>query len=224
MADIRLDFLSKEVVAAELLSARLARGPVPAGEALRYAIEIGAALHKIHSRGLAHGALSPYCIALATGGARILEGTQSPEEHAAYRAPEQLRGEEPDARSDVFAYGALVYEIACGYRAFPGTGAELNQNILTRPTAPLPARSAISAALDSVIAGCLEKDPARRRQRVQNAVIELKLAGPSPSHSAERTRPCVRLPQSRPQDQRHSRTGHRAATRFPVSVSTGESA
>ena len=57
MSDIRLDFLSKEVVAAELLSARLARGPVPAGEALRYAMEIGAALHKIHSRGLAHGAL-----------------------------------------------------------------------------------------------------------------------------------------------------------------------
>jgi eukaryotic-like serine/threonine-protein kinase len=188
VADIRLDFVSKEVVAAELLSARLARGPVPAGEALRYAIEIGAALHKIHSRGLAHGALSPDCIALADGGARILEGTQSPEEHAAYRAPEQLRGEEPDARSDVFAYGALVYEIACGYRAFPGTGAELNQNILTRPTAPLPARSAISAALDSVIAGCLEKDPARRRQRVQNAVIELKLAGHFPSHAAEAPR------------------------------------
>jgi Tol biopolymer transport system component len=183
VADNRLDFLSKEVVEAELLSGRLARGPVPAADALRYAIEIGAALHKIHSTGLAHGALSPDRIALAAGGARILEGTQSSEDHAPYRAPEQLRGEEPDARSDVFAYGALVYEIACGYRAFPGTGAELNHNILTRPTGSLPARSAISAALDRVIAGCLEKDPARRRQRVQNAVIELKLAGRSPSHT-----------------------------------------
>ncbi len=191
MADIRLDFLSKEVVAAELLSARLARGPVPAAEALRYAIEIGAALHKIHSRGVAHGALSPDCIALAAGGARILEDTQSPEDHAPYRAPEQLRGQEPDARSDVFAYGALIYEIASGYRAFPGTGAELNQNILTRPTGSLPARSAISEALDRVIAGCLEKDPARRRQRVQNAVIELKLAGcsPPPTTAAPRREP-----------------------------------
>ncbi len=161
---------------------------MPAEDALRYAIEIGAALHKIHSQGLPHGALSPCCIALAPGGARILEGTQSPEDHAAYRAPEQLRGEEPDARSDVFAYGALVYEIACGYRAFPGTGAELNQNILTRPTAPLPARSPISAAMDSVIAGCLEKDPAQRRQRVQNAVIELKLAGRSQSQTVEAPR------------------------------------
>jgi len=62
-------------------------------------------LHKIHARGLVHGALSPFCIVLAAGGVRILEGALSPEDHAAYRAPEQLRGEEPDVRSDVFAYG-----------------------------------------------------------------------------------------------------------------------
>ena len=73
----------------------------------------------------------PFCIALAAGGARILEGTPSPEDRAAYRAPEQVRGEEPDVRSDVFAYGALVYEIASGKRAFPGVGAELSQRILT---------------------------------------------------------------------------------------------
>ena len=115
------------------------------------------------------------------GGARILEGTPSPEDRAAYRAPEQLRGEEPDVRSDVFAYGALVYEIASGVRAFPGLGAELEQRILTQPPAPLPSASPISVALEAVIAGCLEKDPALRRQRVQNAVTELKLvAGPLP--------------------------------------------
>ena len=125
----------------------------------------------------------------------------------------------PDARSDVFAYGALVYEIACGYRAFPGTGAELNQNILTRPTAPLPVRSAIYTALDSVIAGCLEKDPAQRRQRVQNAVIELKLATRAPSHSScgsRGTRRCSRLPRSQ-SPRRRLRRGCRAAMQFPAS-------
>ena len=127
MGETRLDFLSKEPVSGELLSARLARGPLPAEVALRYAIEIGAALQHIHSRGLVHGGLSPFCIALAAGGARILEATPSPEDRAAYRAPEQIRGEEPDVRSDVFAYGALVYEIASGKRAFPGAGAELKQ-------------------------------------------------------------------------------------------------
>ena len=159
----------------------MARGPLSIEETLRYAIEIGSALHRIHARGHVHGALSPFCIVLAAGGARILEGTPSPEDRAAYRAPEQLRGEEPDVRSDVFAYGALVYEIASGKRAFPGAGAELDQRILTQPPEPLPSASAISAALEAVIAGCLEKDPALRRQRVQNAVTELKLvAGPLP--------------------------------------------
>jgi Tol biopolymer transport system component len=176
VADTRLDFLTKEAVSGELLSQRLARGPLPAEEALRYAIELGSALHKIHSRGLVHGALCPHSIALEAGGVRILGATASPEDRAAYRAPEQIRGAEADALSDVFAYGALVYEIATGNRAFTGAGAELNQKILSQDPAP-PANPALSPALEDVIAGCLEKDPAQRRQRVQNAVIELKLAG-----------------------------------------------
>jgi Tol biopolymer transport system component len=179
VAEIRLDFLSKEPVSGELLSARLGRGLLPADVALRYAIEIGSALQSIHSRRLVHGALSPLSIALTPGGARILEATASPEDCAAYRAPEQVCGEEADARSDIFAYGALVYEIASGKRAFPGVGAELDHRIRTYPPAPLLAKSAMAAALEGVIAGCLEKDPAQRRQRVQNAVIELKLAGRS---------------------------------------------
>jgi Tol biopolymer transport system component len=177
VADGRLDFLSNEAVSGELLSERLARGPVPREDALRYAIEIGSALGKVHLRGLVHGALSPLCIALASGGARILQAIPCPEDVAAYRAPEQVRGEEPDVRSDIFAYGALVYEIATGKRAFAGTGVELNRAILTESPPPLPAQSSTSAAIQAVVAACMEKDPARRRQRVQNAVIELKLAG-----------------------------------------------
>ena len=188
MADTRLDFLSNEAVSGELLSERLGRGPLPTEEALRYAIEIGAALQKVHSRGLVHGALSPLCIALAAGGARILQATPSPEDCAAFRAPEQIRGEEPDVRCDVFAYGALLYEIASGKRAFPGTGPELSQAILTQSPAPLLSQSAISLAMEEVIAGCLEKDPAHRRQRVQNAVIELKLAGRSLARTGEALR------------------------------------
>ncbi|MCX6630852.1 MAG: protein kinase [Candidatus Solibacter sp.] len=176
VGDTRLDFVSKEAACGELLSEKLARGCLPAEEALRYAIEIGAALHKVHSRGLVHGALSPFCIALTAGGARILEATPLPDDHAAYQAPEQILGDPTDARSDVFGYGALVYEIASGKRAFPGAGAELCQNILTQSPAPLTAVCAMPAAVERVVAGCLEKDPAQRRQRVQNAVIELRLA------------------------------------------------
>ena len=200
MAETRLDFLSKEAVTGELLSERLARGPIGAEEALGYAIEIGAALHKIHSRGLVHGGLSPFCIALAAGGARILVPTVAPQDRAAYRAPEQIRGEEPDVRSDVFTYGAIVYEIASGSRAFPGTGAELKHNILAESPAPLATDSPIGAALEEVIAGCLEKDPAQRRQRVQNAVIELKLVGKGRprAREASRRRPVLREPAETP--------------------------
>src|ERR1019366_9442626 len=78
-----------------------------------------------------------------------------------------------------------LYEMASGRRPFPGEGAELNNAILEQPPALLRAKSPIHAAMEGVIAGCLEKDPACRRQRIQNAVIELKLAGRSMQRMAE---------------------------------------
>jgi hypothetical protein len=171
-------FTGGEPVSGELLVERLARDPLPPEEVLRYAIEIGAALNQMHLRGLVHGGLSPFSIRIASTGAQILPPLRGYDERAAaYRSPEQVRGEALDWRSDVFAYGALLYEMASGRRAFPGEGAELNDAILEQPVAGLMAKSPIHAAMESVIAGCLEKDPARRRQRIQNAVIELKLAG-----------------------------------------------
>ena len=180
VSDIKLDFLSNEAVSGELLSERLARGPVSADEALRLAIEIGASLQKVHTSGRVHAQISPFCIAFTHSGARILKPTASPEDSAAYRAPEQLRGENPDVRSDVFSYGAVVYEIASGRRAFSGTGAELAQRIAKQSPAQLSGQSPIYRTLEKVIAGCMEKDAGRRRQRVQNAVIELKLSGAQP--------------------------------------------
>ena len=177
MSDIKLDFLSSEAVAGELLSERLAKGPVSAGETLRLAIEIGAALQKVHNRGRVHGQISPFCIALTQHDARILKPSASPEDWAAYRSPEQLRGEAPDVRSDVFSYGAVVYEIASGRRAFSGSGAELALRIARQTPPSIDGRSPVYGTLEKVIAGCMEKDAGRRRQRVQNAVIELKLSG-----------------------------------------------
>ncbi len=122
---------------ANLLSQRLARWPISADEAVRYVIEVGAARHKIHSRGTgarrAIPSLHP-CIALP-GEARILQATTSPEDRAAYGAPEQIRGAEPDVLSDVFAYGAQLDEIGTGNRAFTRTGAELAEKILSEAPA-----------------------------------------------------------------------------------------
>jgi Tol biopolymer transport system component len=214
VADTRVDFLSKEPISGELLSMIVARGPLPAAEALRYAIEIGVALHRIHSRGLVHGSLSPFCVARTADGTKILEPTAAPEDHAAYRAPEQIRGEEPDVRSDIFAYGALIYEIATGRRAFPGAGSEVEHRILTQAPAPLLAKSAVSAALEGVIAACIAKDPAQRRQRVQNAVIELKLAGRSRAYTGAADRQAVRAAAS--SAQAAGRVATPARSQFPI--------
>ncbi len=172
-----LEFLSNGRTEGEPLAARLAQGELTPEEALRYAIEIGAALSRAHSGGEIHGSLSPHAIVLTSAGARVLEPAGADERAAPYRSPEQVAGAAPDWRSDIFAYGAILYEMAGGRRAFPGSGVELDTAIAERPAAPLMAQSPVLAAMEGVVAGCLEKDPARRRQRIQNAVIELKLAG-----------------------------------------------
>jgi Tol biopolymer transport system component len=185
-----LEFLSNEAIEGQSLAGRLAQGSLPADEALRYAIEIGSALNRAHKRGAVHGKLSPHAILLTASGARIVRPVEGPDLDAlAYRAPEQVTGEAPDWRCDIFSFGILLYEMVSGRRAFAGDGAALDRAILEKPPATLMSKSPIHAAMEGVIAGCIEKDPARRRQRVQNAVIELRLAGRSLTH----------LPQTQPQ-------------------------
>jgi Tol biopolymer transport system component len=138
-------------------------------DALQYAIEIGSALSRAHARGEVHGAISPSSVFITESGTAVLAAVRSTPDAgvaqlaAAYRAPEQIRGEAPDWRSDIFSFGALLQEMVNSVPAFRDQGAPV----------------AVHAAMQDVIAGCLENDPARRRQRIQNAVIELKLAGRS---------------------------------------------
>ena len=177
MGNARLDFLNHEPVSGQLLSERLAAGPLAAEDALRYSIELGAAIGRVHSGGLVHGAVSPECIAITSEGLKLLQPAGTLESRAPYTSPEQVRGEPADARSDIFAFGAVAYELVSGQRAFPGTGADLKRATLTLTPSSLTSTSPAGAALAGVIAGCLEKEPPRRRQRIQNAVIELRLAG-----------------------------------------------
>jgi Tol biopolymer transport system component len=181
------DYFSGEPLRGELLSLRLGQGALPPEEALRYAIEVGSALAQAHSRGRVHTALSPFTILLTDKGARILQPPSTPDPRGApYRSPEQVRGLEADWRSDIFSYGAVLYEMASGRRAFPGEGPDLLSAILLKPPATLLGCSPVHAAMEGVIAGCLLKDPTQRRQRIQNAVIELKLAGRSLARAAWR--------------------------------------
>jgi len=81
----------------------------------------------------------------------LLRPTPAPADRAAYRSPEELRGEPADARSDIFAYGALLYELAAGTRAFPGSGSDLTTSVVGMSPAPLlrlsfSARSSVALA------------------------------------------------------------------------------
>jgi len=179
------DYLTNAPVEGESLARRMARSRLSVEEALRYAIEIGAILSSSHRQGQVHGSLSPDSLVITAKGVRILQpSADAPERLAPYRSPEQVRGEPPDSRSDVFTYGALLYELATGHRAFAGAGEELDREILEGT--PPPEDSPAWNLMQPVIAACLQKSPLARKQRLHNAVIELKFISLSRRMSAAR--------------------------------------
>ena len=144
-----VDFLVMEFVEGETLEKRLERGPLPPDQVLKYAIEIADALDKAHRQGIVHRDLKPGNIILTKSGAKLLDFGLATlaEGHAApvaavltemtvenkkltaegtllgtfqYMAPEQLEGKPADARTDIFAFGATVYEMATAKPAFGG--------------------------------------------------------------------------------------------------------
>src|SRR6201998_1999615 len=141
------DFLVMEYLEGETLAERLKKGPLPLNQVLQYAIEISDALDKAHRKGITHRDLKPGNIMLTKSGTKLLDfglaklrGPQAgvpnlsalPTEGSSltaqgtilgtlqYMAPEQLEGKEVDARTDIFAFGTVVYEMSTGKRAFEG--------------------------------------------------------------------------------------------------------
>jgi Tol biopolymer transport system component len=197
-----VDFLVLEHLEGETLAARLERGALPVEELLPIALQIADALDKAHRQGLVHRDLKPGNVMLAKSGAKLLDfglakSLQAPAATGLtaaptmtspltaegtivgtfqYMAPEQLDGKEADARSDVFAFGALLYEMATGRKAFEGrTQASLIAAILKETPRPLrEAAPASPPALDRLIRTCLEKDPEDRRQTMRGVLLELR--------------------------------------------------
>ncbi|MSV28397.1 MAG: tetratricopeptide repeat protein [Bryobacterales bacterium] len=166
-------------------------GPLPSDQAIRYALQICAALDAAHKKNITHRDLKPSNILVTASGVKLLDfglakigpktdetafaatvpdnatRIMDPTEEgtvmgtAAYMSPEQARGEDADARSDIFSFGAVLYELVSGRRAFPGNAAiESMAAILRDEPEPLDASSDISA----VITRCLCKSPASRFQ------------------------------------------------------------
>ena len=178
-------FIVAELLEGRTLRERLAAGPLPWRKAVEYAIQICAGLGAAHERGIIHCDLKPDNIFITSqdrvkildfGLARLAEGaglvglpptTVSLHSSAAlrgtfgYMAPEQVRGEPCDSRSDLFALGTVLYEMLAGARAFGGnTPAESLGAILKDDPRPLPGN--VPSVLARVVARCLEKEPAAR--------------------------------------------------------------
>jgi eukaryotic-like serine/threonine-protein kinase len=198
-----IDFLVMEYLEGETLAQRLVKGPLPLEQVLQYAIEISDALDKAHRKGVTHRDLKPGNIMLTKSGTKLLDfGLAKLRQDAApavpfsqastakdtltahgtilgtlqYMAPEQLEGKEVDARTDIFAFGAVVYEMATGKKAFEGSSqASLIAAILERePPAMSSLQPMTPPALDRVVKRCLAKEPEKRWQTGSDLCEELK--------------------------------------------------
>jgi serine/threonine-protein kinase len=198
-----LDYLVMELIEGESLADRLLRGPLPTDQVLRYSTQIADALSKAHRAGIVHRDLKPANIMLTKSGTKLLdfglakmqasesalvtsETSLPTERHSLtgegtilgtfqYMAPEQLEGCEADARTDIFAFGAVVYEMATGKRAFAGKSqASLIGAILhSEPSAISAIQPMTPPALDRVVKRCLAKDPDDRWQTARDLMMEL---------------------------------------------------
>jgi serine/threonine protein kinase len=153
------------------LDLSLAGGPLPLPKVVRYAMLLAEELRRLHESGHTAGALAPSNIVVGDAG---LELTGVPDQTAGvtpYTAPEILQGHPPDARGDIFAFGAIVYEMTTGRRAFAGDNSDALAVSLTITDPP----STGTPAIDHLVSNCTAKDPAVRCQRMQKVILELKL-------------------------------------------------
>ena len=190
-----IDFLVMELLEGETIANRLLRGPLSFLEVVRHAIEIAEALVAIHHRGMVHRDLKPSNVMLTETGAKLLDfglakghhfehaALPGPHDPAAmiataaagtlsYMAPEQVRGQYIDHRADIFAFGALIFEMLGGRKAFDGpTPQAVATAVLEGTPAPL---SAVPQALEFFLLRCLEKDPKRRWQTADGMLRSLR--------------------------------------------------
>jgi len=186
--DVGPNYLVMELLEGETIAALLKKGPLPTETAKRYAAQIAAALAEAHGKGIIHRDLKPGNIMITKSGVKVLDfGLAKSEQDEtitatrmvmgtpAYMAPEQREGKPADARSDIYSFGCVLYEMLTGKRVNP-------------QRQPLESR-----ALERIVSRCLEPDPAHRWQ----SAVELERAvldggGGAGSLSGVRTAPVTR--------------------------------
>src|SRR6266571_4483475 len=200
------DFIVMEYLPGKTLDALIPRHGMRLGEVLRIAIPIADAVARAHAAGIVHRDLKPANVVVGSDGAvKVLdfglaklveqEDAGSPEHEtktqngagpdsrpgrvagtAGYMAPEQAAGRKVDARTDVFSFGAMLYEMATGRRAFArnSTAETLAAVLREQPKAPTELTPDVPRDLEKVILRCLQKDPDRRFQHMADVKVELQ--------------------------------------------------
>ena len=198
-----VEFLVMEFLEGETLADRLMKRPLPPDEVLTCGIEICDGLEKAHRRGVVHRDLKPGNIMLTKTGAKLMDfglakemmppsldasaltaeasGQPLTEKGTIvgtfqYMSPEQLQGHEADARSDIFALGAVLYEMITGKRAFPGKSQiSVASAILEKDPEPITASQPLAPlTLDHLVRSCLAKDRDERIQTAHDVKLQLK--------------------------------------------------
>ena len=175
--DVGPSYLVMELVEGETLAARLKRGPLPMNTALSYASQIAAALAEAHARGIVHRDLKPSNLMVARSSIKVLDFglAKSDQDQTAtasrtvtgtpgYMAPEQREGKPADARTDIYAFGCVLYEMFAGARLV------------------LPRTRLSPGKLERIVSRCLEEDPGRRWQSA--AELQRALAAITPARRA----------------------------------------
>jgi hypothetical protein len=215
------DYLVMELLEGESVADRIARGPLPFADVLRYGADIASALDRAHKAGIVHRDLKPGNVMLTKSGAKLLDfglaktamasssppsifsATAAPTAFAAptqqkplteqgtvigtlqYMAPEQLAGEEADASTDIFALGAVLYEMATGHRAFDGkTRTSLVASIVGGEPRPMRELQPLTPpAFEHIVTKCLAKERERRWQSASDIADELRWIAESGSEA-----------------------------------------
>jgi len=204
-------YLVMEYLEGETLAERLTKGPLPIEQALRYSVEIADALDKAHRNGITHRDLKPGNIMLTKSGAKLLDfglaklrqdampsvsASQLQTMHTTltdagiivgtvqYMAPEQVEARDADARTDIFAFGLLLFEMLSGRKPFEGkTSASVMAKILeSEPPAVSSYRPMTPLELERIVKTCLAKDPDERWQSAGDLKRELKWIEANGSH------------------------------------------
>ena len=192
-----VDFMAMEFVAGRTLGELIGRKGLPIGEALKYAVQIADALAAAHGAGIVHRDLKPANIMVSDKGlvkildfglAKLVESAPGPDAGAtrtqqavtdegtimgtdAYMSPEQAEGKKVDARSDIFAFGAVLYEMVSGRRAFQGDSRIATLSAICYKDPPL--LEGLPLDLEKLIGRCLRKEPDRRFQHMADVRVAL---------------------------------------------------